>query len=203
MNQDQSNTTKRTRNAVLIAMFGAISMVLMMLEFPLPFLAPPFMKIDLSDLPGILGTFMISPGAGIGIEGLKIILKLVVKGTDTAFVGELSNFICGVVYILPAYFFYHKEKSKKRAAIALLIGTLVVSVVAVLTNYFIMFPLYSKLYGIPLKALIAMGTQINSHVNSLLTLMIFTVFPFNIVKYGIVSVITFIAYKRLKKALIH
>jgi riboflavin transporter FmnP len=202
MNQEQTNTTRKTRNAVLIAMFGAVSMVLMLLEFPIP-IAPPFMKIDLSDLPAILGTFMIGPGAGAGIAALKIVLKLVFKGTDTAFVGELSNFVCALMYILPSYFFYHRKKTKKRAAISLMLGTLSVSILAVFVNYFIMFPLYSKLYGMPLKAIIAMGTAVNSHINGLFSMMLIIVFPFNILKYGIVSVITFIAYKRLKRALIH
>lgn len=190
-----------TRNMVLIAMFGAISMILMLFDFPTP-LAPAFMKFDFADLPAMLATFILGPIEGILVCVVKLVLKLAVRGTETAFVGELSNLVCGILYMLPAYFIYRKIRTKKGAILALIAGTLIVSFGCVLTNYFVIFPMYSKMYGMPLEAIVAAGTAINSRIDSLFTMMILCVFPFNIVKFGSVSVITFLLYKKLKKALL-
>ncbi len=205
MNRVSVNTKEKkkvltTKNMVMMAMFGAIAGVLMLFDFSIP-IAPSFMKIDLGDLPAILGTFMMGPIEGIIICIIKLLVKLVIKGTTTAFVGELSNFVVCCAYILPAYFVYRNHKGKKGAILSLAIGTITVSLIAVLSNYFVMFPMYSNLYGMPLEAIIGMGTAINSRITNLFTMMLFAVMPFNIVKYGIVSIITFFVYKRLKNVL--
>ena len=189
-----------TRNMVMIALFGAASMVLMLVDFPLPF-APSFMKFDFADLPAILGTFMMGPVEGILICVVKLLLKLAIKGSETAFVGEFANLIAGAAYMLPAALVYHFKKGKSGAALSLAVGTVCVSLFGIFSNMFIMFPAYSKLYGMPMEAIIGMGTAVNPHITNLFTLMVFAVLPFNIVKYGIVSVITFLVYKRLKKIL--
>ena len=190
-----------TRNLVMIAMFGAASAVLMYFDFATP-LAPGFMKFDFADLPAMLATFMLGPVEGLLVCALKLILKLIVKGSETAFVGEIANFVCGACYMLPAALVYHFKKGKKWAAISLIVGTLSVTVCAVFMNTFVMFPLYSKLYGMPMEAIVGTGTAINSHIDSLFTMMLYSIVPFNLVKYGIVSFLTFILYKRLKRLLI-
>lgn len=189
-----------TKNIVMIAMFGAIAGVLMVFDFSVP-IAPSFMKIDLGDLPAILGTFMMGPVEGVLITIVKLLIKLVLKGTSTAFVGELSNLVVASAYLLPAALVYRFKKGKGGAILSLGTGTLVVSMVAVLSNYFVMFPLYSNLYGMPMEAIIGMGTAINGHITNLFTMMLFAVLPFNLLKYTIVSVITFLVYKRLKHIL--
>ena len=189
-----------TRNMVMIALFGAVSLVLMLVDFPLPF-APSFLKFDFADLPAILGTFMMGPVEGILICVVKLLLKLAVKGSETAFVGEFANLIAGAAYMLPAALVYHFKKGKSGAVLSLAVGTLVVSVFGIFSNMFIMFPAYSKLYGLPMEVIIGMGTAVNPHITNMFTLMLFAVFPFNLVKYGIVSVITFFVYKRLKRLL--
>ena len=189
-----------TKNMVMMALFGAIAGVLMLFDFSVP-IAPSFLKIDLGDLPGILGAFMMGPVQGLIICIIKLMVKLVVKGTSTAFVGEVANFVAFAAYMLPATLIYKYKKGKSGAILSLAVGTVIVSIVGVLSNYFVMFPMYSKLYGMPLEAIIGMGIAINSHVTDLFTMMIFTVFPFNILKYTIVSVITFLLYKRLKSVL--
>jgi len=189
-----------TKNMVMMALFGAIAGVLMLFDFSVP-IAPSFLKIDLGDLPGILGAFMMGPVQGLIICIIKLMVKLVVKGTSTAFVGEVANFVAFAAYMLPATLIYKYKKGKSGAILSLAVGTVIVSIVGVLSNYFVMFPMYSKLYGMPLEAIIGMGSAINSHVTDLFTMMIFTVFPFNILKYTIVSVITFLLYKRLKSVL--
>lgn len=189
-----------TKNMVMIAMFGAIAGVIMVFDFAIP-IAPSFMKIDLGDLPAILGTFMMGPIEGILITVVKLIIKLIIKGTSTAFIGELSNLVVASAYILPASLIYHFKKGKVGAALSLGVATITVSIVAVLSNYFVMFPFYSELYGMPLEAIIGMGTAINDRIINLFTMMIFAVLPFNIIKFSIVSIITFLVYKRLKNIL--
>ena len=202
--QTTNNTGKHkvftTKNMVMIAMFGAVSLVLMLIDFPLPF-APAFLKFDFADLPAILGTFMMGPVEGVLICVVKLILKLIVRSTETAFVGEFANLIAGMAYMLPAALLYHFKKGKSGAVLSLAVGTLAVSLIGILTNMYLMFPAYSKLYGLPMDVIIGMGTEVNGHITNMLTLMVFAVLPFNVVKYGLVSVITFFVYKRLKHVL--
>lgn len=189
-----------TRNMIIIAMMSAVSLVLMMLDFSVPF-APAFLKMDISDLPAILVTFMMGPVEGTVVAVIKVLLKLIVKGTDTAFVGEIFNVVGAVSYVLPAALVYHFKKGKSGAVLAMVAGTLVVSITSIFGNLYVTFPMFSKLYGIPMDAIISMGTAINSRITDLFTMMLFAVMPFNLFKYGVVSVITFLVYKRLKKVL--
>lgn len=186
-----------TKNMILVAMFGAISMALMMVDFPIP-IAPSFMKFDFADLPAMLATFMMGPVEGILVCIVKLALRLMIRGTETAFVGELANLIAAIAYMVPAALIYHFRRTKKGAAVALTVGTITVSIVCVLSNLFFIFPAYSKLYGIPMDAIIGMGHAINSHINSLFSLMILSILPFNLIKFGVVSIVTFLVYKRLK-----
>ncbi|MDY6038870.1 MAG: ECF transporter S component [Eubacterium sp.] len=186
-----------TKNMILIAMFGAISMALMVVDFPLPF-APAFLKFDFADLPAMLATFLLGPIEGILVCVVKLALKLIIKGTETAFVGEVANLIAAAAYMLPAALIYRYKRTKAGAAFSLLIGTLCVSIICVFSNMFLIFPAYSKLYGIPMDAIIGMGHAVNSHINSLFSLMLLSVLPFNLFKFGIISVITFLVYKRMK-----
>ncbi|MGI6177150.1 MAG: ECF transporter S component [Eubacterium sp.] len=189
------------RSVILIAMFGAVSMVLMYFDFATP-IAPGFIKFDFADLPAMLATFMLGPVQGLIVCALKLALKLLIKGSETAFVGEAANFICGACYMLPAALIYHFKKGKKWAAISLVVGTLSVTVCSVFMNTYVMFPLFSKLYGMPMEAIIGAGTALNPHITDMTTMMLYSVVPFNLVKYGIVSFLTFILYKRMKRLLI-
>ena len=102
-----------TRNLVKIAMLSAVAFVLMLLSFPLAAFFPPFLKLDLSDLPALMGGFALGPVAGVLIELIKNILNILIKGTDTGGIGELSNFIVGSFFIVPASIIYMRNKSKK------------------------------------------------------------------------------------------
>ncbi len=99
-----------TRKMAMIGMFSAIAMILHVIDFPLPF-APSFYKLDFSELPVLVGTFAFGPVAGVTIEAIKILLKLLIKGTSTAFVGDLANCVIGCSCILPASAAYHFKKS--------------------------------------------------------------------------------------------
>ncbi len=189
------------KRVAFIGMFSAISAVLMFLEFPLPF-APAFYKLDFSEVPVMIGSFALGPLSGVLIELIKILIKFVIKGTQTAGVGELANFIIGVSFVLPASIYYRNGKTKKRALIGMAIGGAAMIVVGCLVNAFVLLPTYAAAFGMPMDTLISMGTAVNSAVNSVLTFAVLCVAPFNLVKALIVSFITFILYKRIS-VLIH
>lgn len=190
----------RTRNMVSISMLGAVAVVLMLFEFPLPFL-PPFYKIDASELPVIIGAFAMGPLAGVAIELIKILLNLLFDGTTTVFVGEFANFLIGCAYVVPAAFVYYRRKSKKRAVLGLILGTLTCTVAGCLLNAFLLLPAYSKAFHMEIDALIAMGTEVNRAVDSMLTFVLFATAPLNLLKCGIVSVITMLIYKPISRIL--
>ena len=182
-------------------MFGAVAAILMSFEVSVP-IAPEFIKLDFSDLPTVLGTFIMGPVEGIMIATVKILLKLLFKGTSTAYVGDFANWLFAVAYILPAALIYHFKKGKSGAALTLAVATVFTSLVAVICNVTFIFPAYSKLFGAPMSAIIGMGHKINSNINSLWTMMWYSIFPFNLIKYGASSVLTFFVYKRLKRVIL-
>lgn len=186
-----------TKNLVLMAMFSALAAVLMLLEFPLPFIAPSFYEIDLSEIPILVGSFIMGPVAGVIMEAVKIMLKLLIKGTSTAYVGDFANFCIGCCLVVPASIIYKHKKSKKNAFIGMAVGTAFMAASGVFLNYFIMIPFYVKAFGMPLDAIIGAGAKINSLISNKLTFVLICVAPFNIVKGIIDGLITALIYKRI------
>lgn len=186
-----------TKNLVLMAMFSALAAVLMILEFPIPFIAPPFYEIDLSEIPVLIGSFIMGPFAGVIMEALKILLKLLIKGTTTAYVGDFANFCVGCCLIVPASIIYKHKKTKKNALIGISLGTVVMTSVGVLLNYYIMIPFYAKFFGMPLDAIISAGAAINPAIVNKLTFVLICVVPFNLLKGVIDGLITVLIYKRI------
>lgn len=180
----------------MIGMMAAISTVLMFLEIRVPF-APEFIKLDFSELPIVLCAFIYGPVAGILTAVIKIALILLLRGTSTMGVGEITNLVCSLCYFLPAIFVYRKVKDKKGAAIGLVLGTCITSIIALFANYFVMYPLYAKLFGMPMDVIVGAASAVNPLVHNLFTLMVCTMLPFNILKFGIVSVLVFLVYKKL------
>jgi len=191
---------QQTRRMVNIAMLAAVAIVLMLFEFPLPFL-PPFYKIDASELPVIIGAFTMGPVAGVLIEFIKVLLNVLIDGTTTAFVGEFANFLIGCSYVVPASMVYYFKKNKKNAVIGLTLGTVFCAVVGCLLNAFLLLPAYSKAFHMEIVDLIAMGTAVNKAIDSMLTFVIFATAPLNILKCGIVSIITMLIYKPISRIL--
>ena len=188
------------RSISFIAMFSAFAAVLMYIEFPLPF-APPFYQIDLSEIPVLICTFSLGPVAGVVCEFLKILLKLVLKGTSTAFVGDFANFAVGCTLVLPASIIYHRKKTLSGAIWGLTAGTLIMTVFGSLFNAVYLLPKFAQLYGMPLEAIVGMGTKVNANISSVGTLVLFAVVPFNLLKGFIVSTVTMLLYKRVKRLL--
>lgn len=187
-----------TRKVAIIGMFSAIATILHMFDFPLPF-APFFYKLDFSELPILIGTFAFGPAAGVMMEFVKILLKLLFKGTSTAFVGDLANFVVGCSFILPASLVYAFKKSKKSAIVACVTGTLCITVFGTAFNAVYLLPAFSKLYDIPLDSLLAMGQEVNGLVKegSIISFVAACVAPMNLIKGGSVSLVTMLVYKPL------
>ena len=193
-------TKFKTRDLTMIAMMGAICCILLHIDFPLPFL-PPFMNFDLAGLVEIIGGFAMGPLQAVCIILVKILLKLLLKGTSTAFVGDLANFVVGCSLVLPATIFYHAHKSKHSAIIGLAIGTLVMTVFGSAFNAVYLLPKFAQLYGIPLDTIIAMGTAIRGGVSNVSTFVLLCVAPLNLLKGAVVSVLTMLLYKRVARPL--
>ncbi len=187
-----------TRLLVSCAVAAAVSFILMLLDFSLP-IAPAFIKLDVSDLPALILSFSFGPLAGLLTELVKNLLHLFV--TTTGGVGELSNFLLGTAFVVPAGLIYQRRKNRKTALFAMLVGTLCFSMVGVLSNYFIMFPFYTKVSGIPMEAIIGMCQKILPFVDNQWKVILLSVTPFNIMKGLLVSIITFVIYKRLSPLL--
>ena len=188
-------TSKNVNRLVKISLLVAMAFVLMLFEFPIPGF-PPFLKLDFSDLPALIGGFALGPVAGVIIEGGKVILNLVFHGSYTGGVGEFANFLIGGSFVFVASYIYHKNKTKKNAIIGLIIGTIVMTIVGALFNYYILIPLYATIMG-GMSNVIGFSAEGNSNIGSLVGIIVLGITPFNIIKGTIVSLITFVSYKRI------
>ena len=191
----------KVRTLAQIAMLGAVATVLMLFEFPIPFIAPPFYEMDFSEVPVLVGAFAMGPVAGIAIEAIKILLNFVINGTITAGVGELANFIFGCAFLLPAALIYRRNKTRKNAIIGMAVGTVVMTVAACIMNALVLLPAYGAAFGMPVDAFVQMGTSINKAIDSLFTFAVLAVGPFNLIKGIAVSVIVLLIYKRIRMIL--
>ena len=186
----KENKLLSTKNVVLMGMFGALAGVLMIFEIPLPFIAPSFYGLDLSEVPILVGTFALGPIAGVVMELVKILVKLVLKPTSTGFVGEFANLMIGCSLILPAGIIYRFHKTKKSAVLGMAAGAVMMAVIGVVINVYILIPFYSNL-------IIQAGAAINPAISNVWTFALICVGPFNIIKGITVSLITSLVYKRI------
>lgn len=186
------------RYAAFIGMFAALGGVLMLFELPL-FFAPGFYKIDFSELPVLLCGFYLGPVAGVVTELLKVVIKLLLKGSTTAFVGDYANFMVGCCFVLPAAALYHARRTKRGAVMGIVLGTVCMCAVGSLFNAFYLIPQFSRLFGMPVDAIIAMGTAVNPRITGIGSLIIWAVVPFNLIKGLCDSLLTFLLYKRLER----
>ncbi len=197
----QKRQVSAARRVSIIGICAAIATVLHMLDFPLLFLAPEFYKLDFSELPVLLCGFYLGPSATVACEGVKILLKILFKGTSTAFVGDFANFVVGCSFVLPATIWYHAHKSKHSAVIGLVLGTVSMAVLGSAFNAVYLLPKFAELYGMPLDAIIASGTAIWSGVHNVTTFVMLCVAPLNLVKGTVVSILTMLLYKRVARPL--
>ena len=185
------------KSITVMAIMGAIGFILMMLEFPLPFIIPSFIEFDFSELPAIITAFALGPIQGIVVCFIKNLLHLFV--TTTAGVGELSNFILGAIFVGVAGFIYKYKKTRAGALIGSVSGALIMAVVSIATNYFITYPFYTNF--MPMEGIIGAYQAILPAADSLLKCLIIFNMPFNFVKGMVVSLICFGIYKKLSPVL--
>lgn len=198
-----NNNTNRLltpRGIAKIAILAAVSFILMMFEFPLPF-APSFYKLDFSEVGVLLGGFAIGPAAAAAIEGLKIVLNLLFTGTTTAYVGEFANFVIGCSFAVTASLIYRHHKTRKNALIGMTVGTVTMALVGALVNALVLLPMYSVLYGMSMDTIIGMGSALIPAIHDIWTFVMFAVVPFNLVKGILVSVFVTILYKHVSPLL--
>ena len=186
-------TARMTRIAIL----GVCAFILMYFEIALPFIAPTFYKLDFSEIPVLIGGFALGPLSAVVIELIKILLKLLFKPTTTAFVGELANFLVGCAFAVPAALYYQKNRTKKGALISLLIGTLCMALAGFAVNLWLVIPAYVSIMHFPLEAIIGAGAAIFPVVDSVFMLVLCCTTPFNLIKGILLSILTFLLYKRI------
>lgn len=184
------------REMVFIAILGALSAVLMFLKFPLPFM-PPFMSFDFSAVPEIVGAFLLGPIPAIFIILIKVLIMIVTMGSNSMFTGEIQNFILSCAFVLPAAIVYKKGKSRKSAILGMIAGTIVLTIVAIISNLYFIIPFYSKLYGISVDDMINMTAAVNPLITNKFTFALFGIVPFNLIKGIVSSVITILIYKKI------
>ncbi len=183
-----------TRTAVL----AGAAVILMLMDFPIVFM-PGFLKMDLSEIPAIIGAFSMGPLAGLWVMLLKNLLHL--TNSQTAGIGELANFLVGSAFVLTAGFIYRRYKSRQGAITALLAGTIAMTVAAAALNYWVLIPLYQAVLNFPGEAVVNMGHAVNPFIINLKTFILFAIIPFNLLKGLLVSLITILIYKKLSHLL--
>ncbi|MCX0395867.1 ECF transporter S component [Clostridium perfringens] len=172
--------TLNTNRFIKLSLLSAIAVILMYIDFPvIPIF--PWLKIDLSDVPALMGAFAFGPLAGLIIELMKNLLILIVKGTGTGFVGELANFLVGVALVWPAALVYKKNKTKKTAILGMALGILCIEVVGILANVYLLLPAYGmSMSKAELMQYVTVG-----------------LIPFNGIKSILVCGITYALYKKV------
>ncbi len=188
------------RRVSIVGICGAVAAVLHILDFPLLFLAPEFYKLDFSEVPVLLCGFYLGPSATVACEGVKILLKLLLKGTSTAFVGDFANFVVGCSLVLPASILYHIRKTRSGALLGMAAGTVSMAVFGSAFNAVYLLPKFSQLFELPLDTIISMGAAINGGVQDITTFVLLCVAPLNLIKGIAISLLTLLLYKRVELA---
>jgi len=168
----------------------------MYFAFSVPVLSP-FAEFDLSAIAELVGGFVLGPLGAIEIIVVKILLKLVFKGTQSMMTGEIQNFLLSISFVLPAAIYYRKHRTKKGALVGIIMGAVCSIVVAIFTNLYIIFPFYIKLYGMNWEGIVNMCAAANPWIKDVPTMVAFSIVPFNIVSRSITSLLTFLLYKKI------
>lgn len=200
--KDKAKARLGTKQMALCGLMGGLCSVLMLFRFPLPFM-PPFMDFDFSSMVEMIGGFAMGPVAAFAIIVIKLLLKLLTQGTTSAWTGELSNLIISCSYVLPAVLIYNRHKTRKMAVVGMSVGTCFCSIVAVITNLYIIIPFYASFMGLTMEKIVAMCKAVNPLLNSKWNMALLGIVPFNLIKYGALSLLTIFVYKKLSRQIKH
>lgn len=175
----KSNINKTVKVSLLVG----VAFILMFIELPIiPIF--PWLKMDISDVPALMGAFAFGPLTGILIEFLKVVMHFLLTGSSTGGVGEVANFMIGVSFVAPAAFIYWRNKSKKTAILGMIVGLIAMEVVAIVANIYFLLPVYGmKMAPAELMEYVTIG-----------------LLPFNTVKGVVLSVLTYMLYKKISVA---
>ncbi|MCQ2486677.1 MAG: ECF transporter S component [Clostridia bacterium] len=187
-----SRNISAARKMTTTAIMAAIAVILQYVEFPVPIM-PGFIKLDFSDLPALLSSFALGPWYGALVELLKNLIHL--PATQSMGVGELSNFILGALFVIPAGFIYQRNRSRKNALIGSVVGAVLMAGLSFVTNYFVVYPVYMNF--MPEEAIVAAYHAILPSVTSLAQALVIFNIPFTFVKGMLDVVLTFIIYKHV------
>lgn len=190
---------KNTRNLVAAGILGAIGAILMILNINIPSIMPVFIKLDFADLPAVIASFAFGPTGGIMVCLIKNFLNLILA-SNTGGVGELSNFILGCAYVIPAGLIYKKHHNFTGAIIGALIGSITSATVGYFSNYFVIYPLFT-LTGLSMNTIIGMYTAVFPNIDTLWEALLYFNVPFTFIKFLLTSILTFLIYKRISPIL--
>ncbi|MET3292105.1 ECF transporter S component [Brevibacillus fluminis] len=196
-NELSLNQPTQMKRLVAIPVLAAVAFILQALEIPLPFF-PTFLKLDFSTLPGIFAGLVFGPVAGIMVELLKNGLHLLLKNTDGLLIGELANFIAGACFIYLTVTMQRLGKGRGSLIAGFALGTVLMTVFMSVANYFVMIPAYAVLYQMPVEKLLEMF-----QMDSLWSLIVYGIAPFNIVKGVLVSILAFLIYVKIEPRIKH
>ena len=191
----------RTHKLTVTAMLSAVAFVLIFIDFPIPALIPSFIKMDISDLPELLAAFALGPVYGVAVSFLKNLLHILFKGTSSAYVGDICNFVLGAAFSLTAGLIYRAKKTRSGALIASVSGAAVMALVSVPLNFFAVYPAYVVFYGLPMDAIIGMYQAILPAADSLMKCLVIFNLPFTFCKGMLDVFLCFLIYKPLSPIL--
>ena len=184
------------RRLTMAALMGAISFVLMYFSFSIPILSP-FAEFELSSVAEMIGGFLLGPLGAIEVIGIKLVLKLIFKGTSSMLVGEVQNLLLSAAYVLPAVLYYQRHRDKRGAVVSLVIGSGLSVIAAVFTSLYLIFPTYMYLYGMNWGDIVDICSAVNPWIQDVPTMVACSVIPFNVVSRGILSILTVALYKKV------
>ena len=187
-----------TRNLAVVAVFSALAAIIYLFDFSLPFF-PPFIKLDFADLPALIAAFTFGPVTGILIQVVRNALHLFVSNTGG--VGELANIVIGSTMVGTAGFIYQYNRTKAGAFKALLAGTIAMTLVAMPLNYYIILPLYSLF--MPIDKILTLSAKFIPAIHDKFTFILYVTLPFNLLKGVVISLSSWLLYKKLQPALHH
>jgi riboflavin transporter len=186
------------RKTAFISLLSTIGFLLMFVEFPLPMI-PPFLQIGVSEIPALIGAIMFGPAAGVAVELIKNLLHFLITNRGGMGVGELSNLIAGSTFVICSTYFIRKSAGKKVGYwVGLTFGTIAMAIVMMIANYYIFIPAFAYVMGQSVGDIISWSHTANASINNLWTLVLYAVFPFNIIKGIVEACIAYPIYNRLR-----
>ncbi len=193
---------KNLRRRCVSSFMGVISFVFLSVNFSIPVFSP-FAEIDAAALPELIGGFALGPVGAIEIIVIKLVLKLLLVGTETMYTGEMQNLILSLSFSLPAVLYYRFHRNNHGAVIGLIIGGICKVIIAIFTNLYLIFPFYMSMYGMDWDSIIAIFASVNPWIHSIPTMIAFSIVPFNLISVLLGSLVTMLIYKRISTPIIN